>query len=245
MDEHALWDKARTVADLGELTARWLEGSISWNPTYTNGDTYAAEVGTFNRPPEDETKPYVHLLAAVNRAGFVTNFSQPGEVACREPSFVSFLPQFGDKEPTVITWPHDERDRWQRASVFGFMDPTDGDKLRLLRSHCEDAGLTVFSWNGASRCPNGGAITDIIFVGATTPTPTSETDFKHAAGGYTSRPSVREIRSYSRYPKSTHAALESTLYVIVTDSEIGRNDRLWPALTSWLSKVNRRIADAA
>jgi hypothetical protein len=59
------WSKASSLAELGELTARWLEGGI----THPNGqDT-----------PDDETMPLAGALAAINRAGLVTFFSQPGE----------------------------------------------------------------------------------------------------------------------------------------------------------------------
>ena len=61
------WRTARTLADLGELTAQWLEGRISSRPGY--------------EPccgPEDETAHLVPVLAAANRAGYVTACSQPG-----------------------------------------------------------------------------------------------------------------------------------------------------------------------
>lgn len=63
-DAH-LWRTARTLADLGELTAQWLEGRIDYQPGY-GGE------------PDSETAPLIPVLAAANRAGFVTTFSQPG-----------------------------------------------------------------------------------------------------------------------------------------------------------------------
>lgn len=63
-DAH-LWHAARTLHDLGALTAQWLEGTISYSPTH--GDR-----------PDQETLPLIPVLAAANRAGFVTHFSQPG-----------------------------------------------------------------------------------------------------------------------------------------------------------------------
>jgi hypothetical protein len=59
------WGHAITLEDLGELTARWLDGTIGYNPGY-GGD------------PDPETGPVVEALAAINRRGFVTTFSQPG-----------------------------------------------------------------------------------------------------------------------------------------------------------------------
>lgn len=63
--DEALWRSARSLEELGELTARWLEGTLSWIPTY--GDS-----------PDPETGGLVHVLVSLNRAGFVTDFSQPG-----------------------------------------------------------------------------------------------------------------------------------------------------------------------
>lgn len=60
-----LWKEARTLADLGELTARWLEGAITYQPGYFGG-------------PSPETGPLIPYLAAYNRAGLFTTCSQPG-----------------------------------------------------------------------------------------------------------------------------------------------------------------------
>jgi hypothetical protein len=68
VQDAALWRGARTLADLGELTARWLEGTVGSVPGTMPG--YG---------PDEETGPLVPVLAAANRAGYVTNFSQPGE----------------------------------------------------------------------------------------------------------------------------------------------------------------------
>jgi hypothetical protein len=64
--DRKLWAAARTLADLGELTAQWLEGYIASVPGYCSA-------------PADETASLVPVLAAANRAGFVTDSSQPGE----------------------------------------------------------------------------------------------------------------------------------------------------------------------
>lgn len=55
------------LATLGEFTAQWLEGA-GWSPW--NGDG----------PPDSETAPLVPYLAAMNRLGYATDFSQPGEL---------------------------------------------------------------------------------------------------------------------------------------------------------------------
>ncbi|MFF4403628.1 DUF6919 domain-containing protein [Streptomyces sp. NPDC001404] len=62
------WESARTLSDLGELMALWLEGSLGSRPGY------AARFG-----PDEETAGLVPVLAACCRAGFVTEQSQPGE----------------------------------------------------------------------------------------------------------------------------------------------------------------------
>lgn len=69
MLERAGWSNARTLTDLGELTARWLEGSIRVLPGYG---------GRRGCGPDQETRPLIRTLAAANRRGYVTCQSQPG-----------------------------------------------------------------------------------------------------------------------------------------------------------------------
>jgi hypothetical protein len=69
--DRKLWAGARSLADLGELTAQWLEGKILHQPGY--GDPEPGGTG-----PDPETLPLVQVLAACCRAGFVTAGSQPG-----------------------------------------------------------------------------------------------------------------------------------------------------------------------
>jgi hypothetical protein len=59
-----LWKEASTLTGLGELTALWLEGAITYQPGYI-GD------------PSPETRPLTGYLAAYNRAGLFTTRSQP------------------------------------------------------------------------------------------------------------------------------------------------------------------------
>lgn len=61
------WASARTLADLGELMALWLEGEIGSRPGYQ------PRCG-----PDEETEHLVPVLAALCRAGYVTTCSQPG-----------------------------------------------------------------------------------------------------------------------------------------------------------------------
>jgi len=61
------WAAARTLADLGELTARWLEGDLASQPAYQAGCG-----------PDPETERLIPVLAQMNRAGYLTSGSQPG-----------------------------------------------------------------------------------------------------------------------------------------------------------------------
>ncbi|MGW4050818.1 DUF6919 domain-containing protein [Streptomyces sp. NPDC004779] len=66
-----VWRTARTIDDLGQHMAGWLEGRVPNWPGYLS-DEFGAE----------ETNGARHLvptLIAANRAGFVTTCSQPGE----------------------------------------------------------------------------------------------------------------------------------------------------------------------
>jgi hypothetical protein len=65
-DEDA-WRNCTTLEGACELTARWLEGSLSYVPGYA-APQYAGENG-----------PLSQALAAINRLGFLTDDSQPGK----------------------------------------------------------------------------------------------------------------------------------------------------------------------
>jgi hypothetical protein len=111
VQDAALWRGARTLSDLGELTARWLEGSVGSVPGTVPG--YG---------PDEETGPLVPVLAVANRAGFVTNFSQPGE---------------------------DDSGWIQRAAVYGFASAA---TFRAITAAAADADLiiTAARANGAN-----------------------------------------------------------------------------------------------
>jgi hypothetical protein len=61
------WETARTVHDLGRLTALWLTGALPSQPGYMP-----------NYGPDPETEPLIPVLAAANRVGYLTDASQPG-----------------------------------------------------------------------------------------------------------------------------------------------------------------------
>jgi hypothetical protein len=63
--DRAQWESACSLPDVGEMTARWLEGRIGSQPGYCGA-------------PADETRCLRWTLARACRAGFVTTCSQPG-----------------------------------------------------------------------------------------------------------------------------------------------------------------------
>lgn len=68
------WAKASTFAELADLTARWLEGDLAVgdHPGYPSDE--GEPIG-----PDPETAPLAGTLAALNRRGWLTITSQPGE----------------------------------------------------------------------------------------------------------------------------------------------------------------------
>lgn len=103
------WKDARTVADLGQLMADWIEGRIPSRPGYQ------PKCGV-----DSETRHLISVLAACNRAGYLTTDSQPG---CDDKAF-------------------DGRPWRQRAAVQGYI-AADNPLLHRLTSSAKAAGLTV------------------------------------------------------------------------------------------------------
>ena len=75
------WQQAKTPAEVGELTALWLEGKMKDHPY----PTHPTEVPAF------ETLEIVPFLARLDRGGFLTDCSQPGmaEDGSSQRAFVS------------------------------------------------------------------------------------------------------------------------------------------------------------
>ncbi|MFJ2007945.1 DUF6919 domain-containing protein [Streptomyces chartreusis] len=65
--DRARWRAARSIDDLAQLTALWLEGRITSHPGVMP-----------HCGPDDETTSLVPVLALANRAGYLTDNSQPG-----------------------------------------------------------------------------------------------------------------------------------------------------------------------
>ncbi|MFD9223786.1 DUF6919 domain-containing protein [Streptomyces sp. NPDC060064] len=101
------WQSARTLADLGQLMAAWLEGDIKSWPGYQP-----------NYGPDPETAELIPVLARLNRAGYLTDSSQPG----------------ADETIDGHHWK-------QRAAVTGLID--DEDLIEDLGAAAIDAGLLV------------------------------------------------------------------------------------------------------
>lgn len=64
----SVWRDARSIADLGQNMAAWLEGRLPSWPGYD---------GPFGQEEDNGARHLIPTLAAVNRAGFVTTCSQP------------------------------------------------------------------------------------------------------------------------------------------------------------------------
>jgi proteic killer suppression protein len=110
---HAPWTAAQTLSDLGALNAQWLEGTLATNPQYPR--------------IEAETNDLTAVLAATNRAGFVTTVSQQGAARGSE-----IAQHWGNTE--------------QRAAVAGFASNAVRDRLVAAATA---AGLRVVSWRNS------------------------------------------------------------------------------------------------
>jgi hypothetical protein len=194
------WQSARTLADLGELTARWLEGDIAEQPCY------AAR-------PATETDSLIPVLAALNRAVFVTSGSQPGcdgkgydgahwkqraaVEAYADRRIVSRIVDVldGHHDLAIIAFPPSSLPRWRyRYDQAVAVTRTDG---------CDPACPT--------RHPDG---CDYTWFGTQVP------------GRHLRDPHL----GYGTCHRAAVAALCAAWQVTVIDLEWGRNDLLWPLL---------------
>jgi hypothetical protein len=111
-----IWSDARSIGDLGGAMAGWLEGRVASWPGCSAG-------------PDEETLPLVPVLARLNRRGYVTTMSQPGDGGG--------------------TWT-------QRAAVEGWIGVTDPLLPRIVRA-ARTAGLIVSAYgSGRSVGPRRG-----------------------------------------------------------------------------------------
>lgn len=117
------WRDTQSFGDLGRLMADWLEGRIRYWPAYCGSR------------PESETRHLIPVLAAANRAGFLTTCSQPGDDAMARGS------------------------RWrQKAAVQGFVhDPA---LHRRIVSAAQAARLIVIDGPAGGAGRRGIPVTD-------------------------------------------------------------------------------------
>lgn len=185
------WEQARTLTELGELTARWLEGDIASQPAYMS-----------NCGPDPETAELIPTLAKLNRAGYVTECSQPG------------LPP---------TEGYDGRLWSQRAAVSGFAD--DATAARILAA-VGGTGLVLIAhetpprrrWRPRRRPIMGMAVT------------AAEHGHRvHTHFG--ARMSLGDLRScFGDLGREGFAAVRAAHQVTVIDPVWGRDEYLWSVL---------------
>jgi len=143
------WAAARTLADLGELTAQWLEGRIASQPSYYGG-------------PDSETAPLVPVLAKLNRAGFVTSGSQPAfngagydgahwkqraavEAYADPPLALRVLRVAQETGLIIVAWPPSSLPRWRyRYDRAVAVTRTDGCDPACPTRHADGCDYTWF-----------------------------------------------------------------------------------------------------
>jgi hypothetical protein len=154
--DRKLWAQARTLADLGELTAQWLECRINSQPAYAPGCG-----------PDPETGELIPVLAAANRAGFLTDCSQPGHpVDCGGWEQRAAVSGFADAATWVRIWEATEglplMRGAERATRFRVNYRTSLPVTRNCHGTCTHFGAIVprrhlsDSWTGYGEChPDG------------------------------------------------------------------------------------------
>jgi hypothetical protein len=187
------WAGAASLADLGELTALWLEGEIGDTPTNFG-------------PPAEETAELVQVLAAVNRAGFVTDCSQPGMSVPCQGTFLWWTAPAGATS-------------WQRAAVCGFASEEACARLERLL----DPGL-LYSATGAGPEWADSPCWNVTMIGA-------GADWLQATwfGEPSPRAEIEDQFGAFCGPAAVAAVCDARQVTLV-DPEWNRNDRLWPLL---------------
>lgn len=191
------WAAAQSLPELGELMALWLEGELLVWPGYAPG--YG---------PDDETTELVPVLAAANRAGFVTDASQPAGDG------VGF-----------------DGARWrQHAAVCGLV--ADERLLSRIRRACEPAGLLVMLFS-----PTQGLWSHAV--------PVTFRDGE-VMTSFGREQSVRDLKFVWRGVGSAAVSqVTDSWQVTIIDPEVGRTDRLWPALAEAVTPAGDSIGVAS
>lgn len=188
------WRAPVDLDGLGEVTAQWLEGRIESHPNGHYGG------------PDEETAEIRDALIALNRAGFVTDCSQPGQTPDSE----------GDGE-----------DWWQRAAVQGFATPEFAAGVDEVEATHPD--LIVVRHQGApSRWfPT---LQDLLGWGREGSVPCTRWNGRlHTAFGCRMYASDIGL-CFDPVSDEAHDALCSAVQLTVIDSEWGRKNYLWDAL---------------
>lgn len=187
------------LAELGERTARWLEG-------------HAPEPFGGYDEPDTETQHLIPALATLNRAGYVTTGSQPGE----PPG-----PGMGGKD-------------WQqRAAVDGFADDDTLARIKAVVA-CTELVLIVnriqvppnwHRWIPARARPlDRRGWTGQVVVSAST-------DGEGATWFGGRMPYDDFELNFKQVDDATFTALLNAWQVTVIDPRWGRDDLLWDTLT--------------
>jgi hypothetical protein len=187
------WRATRSLADVAAVTALWLEGKVQSQPNYEPG--YG---------PDEETAPLVPMLAAWNRAGFLTDGSQPG-----------------DLEECAV-----QGTLWrQRAAVEGYIDRYTGSRIMAAAI---EAGLWVVvdgvTVHGEPFIADGQCWGAVVTEMERQP----HTWFgAHISGEW------RDVM-YEKCGYAAQKAIREALRLTVIDPEYDRNDVLWPVVNDAL-----------
>jgi hypothetical protein len=193
------WLRAASLRSLGMLTADWLTSRNLYLPAY--GATC----------PDPETRPLIPTLAAVNRAGLVTDCSQPGH----------------DATEGYDGW------MWQQlAAVSGFCD--ERTAVSLDDAFAGVDGLYFYAWVPGTKFPRSRRDGELFDIPATIrENPDTGEGWVTTVFGPPLSP--RAVRSIYRGALSRAAVktLQGAWQVTLADTQYGRNDLLWPLLDKW------------
>lgn len=192
------WGAPTTHIELGEVVARWL-----------TSDGVRSQTGHQpRRGPDLETLPLLEVLARVNRRGYVTDGSQPGDEDL----------QF---KPTVLRWE-------QRAFVEGWADAAMAARLRRLTAR---HGLLIRCRRAGRRWTSAEAIDATRVI-----TPTT-VEVTLAVGCTEAVPHVRNLR-FPDVNDGMLKELLNGWNVTLVDPEWGPSDRLWRALDELADEID-------
>jgi hypothetical protein len=210
--DRAAWRTARTLEDIGEMTACWLEGIIASHPGYCG-------------PSDIEDPALVPLLARLNRAGFVTECSQPGSGGTGQ-----------------------DGGRWkQRAAVEGYASAPVALRLRFA---AQEAGMHVIAYGPQSlprwRYRDERAVAVTRTDGGDPASPARRADGCDYTwfGTQAPRRHVRsKITGYGICRRAAVKALCQSWQVTIIDPEWGRQaSPLWDVLDAEFRAAPRRAA---